>query len=163
MLPFLRRPPNERLPRRSRGGLLLLIAASAALSAATPLPHVRTTGAHGQSSVVGRYILRTVNGQRLPVTLMGDRPKNTVQITDGVLELNADGSYLCRTLATAVSFGLKEPFADTLLGGYTLISPGTIQLNHKGLKPDTLAATGYQITWTHPVRTTFTGAFLYSK
>jgi hypothetical protein len=143
--------------------LVVLVAGIGALSTATRLPPTRTAGAHGQSSIVGRYILRTVNGQRLPVTLPGLEPKNTIQVTDGVLELNADGSFLCRTLATAVSFGLKEPFADTLLGAYTIVSPGSIQLNHKGLHPDTIAATGYQLTWTHPVRTTFTGAFLYSK
>ncbi len=161
MFPILRRPV-ERQPRRLRAGLMLLGAAIAAVPAATRPHHTLANDAHGQSSLVGRYVLRSVNGERLPVTLTGDDPRHTIQVTDGVLEINPDGSYLCRTLATAVSFGLKEPFADTLLGGYTLVAPGQITFNHKGLRPDTILASGYQITWTHPVRTS-TGVFLYSK
>jgi hypothetical protein len=130
--------------------------------AATRPPRSLAYATRGQSTLVGRYILRSVNGQRLPATLAGDDPRHTIQVTDGVLELNPDGSYVCRTLATASSFGLKEPFADTLLGGYNLVAPGAIQFNHKGLRADTILASGFQITWTHPVRT-LTGVFLYSK
>ena len=100
--------------------------------------------------------------QPLPVTLRAADPRHTIQVTDGVLELNPDGRYVCRTLATAISFGLKEPFADTLLGGYTVVAPGAIQFTHKGIHPDTIATSGFQITWSHPVRTV-TGLFLYSK
>ena len=161
MFPILRQPV-ERLPRRLRAGLILLGAVIAAVPAATRPLHPHADDARHQSSFVGRYILRSVNGERLPATLAGDDPRHTIQVTDGVLEINPDGSFLCRTLATAVSFGLKEPFADTLLGGYTLVAPGQITFNHKGVRADTILASGYQITWTHPVRT-LTGVFLYSK
>lgn len=155
--------PSPGMYRRLLAAPLVLGAAIFAIPAATRAPQRVAVRAHGQSSLVGHYILREVNGQRLPVTLPGEDPRHTIQITDGTLDLNADGTYVCRTLATAVSFGLKEPFADTLLGGYTLVAPGSITLAHKGIRPDTIAATGYQVTWTHPVRTTWTGAFLYSK
>jgi hypothetical protein len=161
MFPILKRPV-ERLPRRVRVGLMLLGVVIAAVPAATRPIHPLTNDARDQGTLIGRYILRSVNGQRLPAMLAGDDPRHTIQVTDGVLEINPDGSYVCRTLATAVSFGLKEPFADTLLGGYTLVAPGAIQFNHKGLRADTIRASGFQITWTHPVRT-LTGVFLYSK
>jgi hypothetical protein len=115
-----------------------------------------------QGSVIGRYVLRSVNDQPLPVILAGDDPQHTLQVTDGLLQLNPDGSYLCRTVATDIHLGLQESFADTLIGGYTILSPNTIQLNHKGLKPDTITASGFQIAWAHPVRS-FQGLFLYSK
>ena len=158
-------PIPRRLDERRRGvraAWILLSAFIVILPAATRPPRTLVYAARGQSSLVGRYILRTVNGQRLPVTLTGDDPRHTIQITDGVLELNANGSYVCRTLATASTFGLKEPFSDTLLGGYNLVAPGAIQFNHKGVRPDTILASGFRITWTHPIRT-LTGAFLYSK
>ncbi len=158
----IRRRPVERPRRRLRAELVLLGAAIASVPAATRPPRTDVHVAHSQGTVVGRYVLRSVNGQRLPVTLTGDDPRHTIQVTDGVLQLNADGSYVCRTLATASSFGLKEPFADTLLGGYNLVAPGAIQFNHKGLRADTILASGFQITWTHPIRT-LTGVFLYSK
>ena len=158
----IRRRPVERQRRRLRAELVLLGAAIASVLAATRPPRTVVHVARSQGTVVGRYVLRSVNGQRLPVTLTGDDPRHTIQVTDGVLQLNANGSYVCRTLATASSFGLKEPFADTLLGGYNLVGPGAIQFNHKGVHPDTILASGFQITWTHPIRT-LTGVFLYSK
>jgi hypothetical protein len=161
----MNRPIPKRLherQRRVRAASILLSAFLVVVPAATRPPRMHAYAAPGQSTLAGRYILRSVNGQRLPVTLAGDDPRHTIRVTDGVLELNPDGSYVCRTLATASSFGLKEPFADTLLGGYTLVTPGAIQFNHKGLRPDTILASGFQITWTHPVRT-LTGVFLYSK
>ena len=115
-----------------------------------------------QGSVVGRYVLRSVNGQPLPVTLPGEDPRHTIQVTDGVLELRADGSYMCRTVAATSHLGLKETFADTLAGGYTVLQAGEIQFGHKGLKADTIVTSGFQITWTHPVRTAM-AAFLYSR
>jgi hypothetical protein len=120
------------------------------------------SGSARQGSVMGRYVLRMVNGQPLPVTLTGDDPQHTLQVTDGLLELRPDGSYLCRTVATDIDLGLQESFADTLIGGYTVLSPNTIQLNHKGLKADTITTSGFQIAWAHPVRL-FQGLFLYSR
>jgi hypothetical protein len=143
----------------------LLLGASA-LAGTKPRPtHPRGTLATRsalQGSVMGRYVLRSVNAQPLPVVLAGDDPQHTLQVTDGLLQLNPDGSYLCRTVATDVNTGLQETFADTLIGGYTILTPNTIELDHKGLKPDTITTSGFQIAWAHPVRT-FQGLFLYSK
>lgn len=115
-----------------------------------------------QGTLMGRYVLRSVNGQRLPVTIPGEDAYHTMQVTDGFLELNADGSYLCRTIATAANLGLKESFSDTLIGTYSVVTPGTIQLSHKGQRPDTVAAAGFQIAWSHPLRLS-QALFLYSK
>jgi hypothetical protein len=112
--------------------------------------------------MTGRYLLRSINGQPLPAVLPSDDPQHTLQVTSGVLELHPDGSYLCRTIATDIHLGLQESFADTLVGGYAVLGPATIQLNHKGVKPDTVTASGFQIAWAHPVRS-FQGLFLYSK
>lgn len=115
-----------------------------------------------QGSMIGRYVLRSVNGQSLPVVLAGDDPQHTLQVTDGLLQLNPNGSYLCRTVATDVNTGLQQTFADTLIGGYTVLRANTIELDHKGFMPDTITTSGFQIAWAHPVRT-FQGLFLYSK
>jgi len=142
--------------------LSLAIVTAVGVLAARPAP--RTASAHRtrQGSVVGRYVLRTVNGQQLPVTLPGEDPRHTIQITDGVLDLNPDGSYLCRTVANTAHLGLRESFADTLLGGYTVLQAGAIQFGHKGLKADTITTSGFQIRWPHPVRTV-QAVFLYSR
>jgi hypothetical protein len=141
---------------------MLVIAGLAAglLAARSPAPPlgIRVT----QGSLIGRYVLRTVNGKALPVTLQGEDARHTVQITDGVLELNPDGTYLCRTVASVAHLGLKEAFADTLQGAYAILQAGAIQFGHKGVKPDTVTTSGFQITWPHPVRT-YNAVFQYSK
>lgn len=128
----------------------------------TPSPERPTNGSPIQPGVTGRYMLRSVNGQPLPVILPSDDPQHSLQVTSGLLELHPDGSYLCRTVATDVHLGLQESFADTLIGGYAVLTPSTIQLNHKGFKPDTITTSGFQVAWSHPVRS-FQGLFLYSK
>ena len=107
-------------------------------------------------------MLRSVNGLRLPAKIAGEDARHTLQVTEGVLELNGDGTYLCRTIATAAYMGLDEPFADTLKGSYTVLQAGAIELGHKGLKPDTVVTSGYQIAWPHSLRMAH-AVFLYSK
>lgn len=115
-----------------------------------------------QPGVTGRYMLRSVNGQPLPAILPSDDPQHTLQVTSGLLELHPDGSYLCRTVATDIHLGLQESFADTLIGGYAVLAPGRIEIDHKGFKPDTIVTSGFQVAWPHPVRS-FQGLFLYGK
>jgi hypothetical protein len=115
-----------------------------------------------QVSLVGRYVLRSVNGQALPARIPLDDGRHSIEVTDGFLELNPDGSYLCRTSAAAAYRGLKEPFADTLVGGYTVLQSGAIQLGHKGVKADTITTSGFKITWPHPVRKA-QAVFIYIK
>lgn len=157
------------LPARWRARCAYVAPLLVGVSIFAPHKHVRTpsleraaTGSPTQPGVPGRYILRSVNGQPLPAVLAGDDPQHTVQVTSGLLELHPDGSYLCRTVATDIHLGLQESFADTLIGGYAVLTPNTIQLNHKGFKPDTIATSGFQVAWPHPVRS-FQGLFLYSK
>jgi hypothetical protein len=141
--------------------MLVVAGLAAALVAARAPAPPAAVGVY-QGSLIGRYVLRTVNGKALPVTLPGEDIRHTVQVSDGVLELNPDGTYLCRTVASVVHLGLKETFADTLQGAYTILQAGAIQFGHKGVKADTVTTSGFQITWPHPVRT-YNAVFQYSK
>jgi hypothetical protein len=108
--------------------------APAALARAAVVAH------SAQGGPAGRYVLRSVNGLPLPATIPGDDARHTIQITEGVLELNPNGTYVCRTAAaTSTRFGLKEPFADSLRGAYTILQSGAIQLGLKAARADTKA------------------------
>ena len=127
-----------------------------------PPSRPRVDAAARQGGLAGRYVLRSVNGQPLPATMPGEDNKHSVQVTNGVLMLNPDGTYLCRTVAAAVHLKLKEPFADSLHGTYTVLQSGAIQFSLKGNRADTIKTTGFQIAWAHPLRA-MNGRFLYSK
>jgi hypothetical protein len=127
-----------------------------------PASRPRVDAAARQGGLAGRYVLRSVNGLPPPATMQGEDNKHSVQVTDGVLTLNPDGSYLCRTVAAAVHLKLKEPFADSLHGTYAVLQSGAIQFSLKGNKADTIVTTGFQISWVHPLRL-MTARFLYSK
>jgi hypothetical protein len=115
-----------------------------------------------QTGVSGRYILRSVNGAGLPATIPGDDPKHKTVITSGVLDLRPDGRYVCRTSGQSVYLHLIEPFSDSVAGTYNTLLSGAISFNLKGARADTIKTSGFQIAWTHPVRTVY-GRFLYSR
>jgi hypothetical protein len=136
-----------------------LTGASAPVASTRGAPVAHST----QGGPAGRYVLRSVNGLPLPATIPGDDPRHTIQITEGVLELNPNGTYLCRTeAATSTRLGLREPFADSLHGGYTILQSGAIQLGLKGARADTIVTSGFQIVWSHALRTA-KARFLYSR
>jgi hypothetical protein len=115
-----------------------------------------------QGGIVGRYILRSVDGTVLPASMQLEDARHKIRITDGSLELRTDGRYVCRTTGETITMGLHEPFTDSVTGGYTVIQGTAITLGTKGGKADTLQANGFQLTWPHAFRMTF-ARFLYSR
>lgn len=157
------RSPSAPVHARRRTPVLAAALLVVQLAAYAPSSHPAAgVWATRQGTVAGRYVLRSVNGLPLPATLPGEDPQHSIQVSNGFLQLNPDGTYLCRTIATAVELGMEEPFSDTLIGSYSVVTPGTIELTHKGQRPDTVAASGFQIMWSHPLRLA-QGQFLYSK
>ena len=49
----------------------------------------------------------------LPAPIPGEDPHHKLQVMDGVLTLNSDGTYLCQTIVQTSYLGLVETEADT--------------------------------------------------
>jgi hypothetical protein len=117
-----------------------------------------------QGGIIGRYVLRSVDDSSLPAPIPSEEPRHKLQVMDGVLTLNSDGTYLCQTILKTSYLGLVETEADTLKGQYTPVAGSAIAFRIPPKEIDTVATTGAQITWTHPVRKGIRSAkFVYSK
>jgi hypothetical protein len=147
----------------------LLLAIALVATGAHAWPGVARRVPAWQSGVVGRYVLRSVNGKSLPAPVPGEDPRHKVEVVDGVVEINADGTYLCRTVTRKTFHAFVEQAADTIRGGYDTIGGGFITFGHRalGIPPktaDTVATSGFQIIWTHGIGPDLGGAqFVYSK
>ncbi|GEM_PF-5364922 len=160
-----------RTRRRDLPGLSLALLAviggprtSARAARAAPVPHrhVGATPGVRQPGIPGEYVLRSVDGITLPAPLAGEDPQHKVRVTSGVLVLRPDGTYVCRTVGETSYLGYRQAFTDSLSGNYAVLQSGAISLAAKGVKADTIRTYGFQIVWSHPVRTWF-GRFLYSR
>jgi hypothetical protein len=107
---------------------------------------------HRQGGILGRYVLRSVGGINLPAPVQGEDARHKIQIMDGVLILNSDGTYICQTIAQTTYMGLVRLEADTLHGRYATIGGAAITFGVPPKEVDTVATTGGQIAWTHPTR-----------
>jgi hypothetical protein len=151
--------------------ILAALAAVAIAVAFAPVP-ADTAPAHGgrastraaQGGILGRYVLRSVDGVSLPAPILGEDPRHKIQVMDGVLTLNSDGTYVCQTIVQTSYMGLVQTEADTLHSQYTAIAGSAIAFRIPPIEVDTVATTGAQIAWSHPVRKGIASAkFLYSK
>ena len=111
-----------------------------------------STRSQRQGGILGRYVLRSVGGVNLPAPVLGEDAHHKIQIMDGVLILNSDGTYICQTIAQTTYMGLVQLEADTLHGRYATIGGGAITFGVPPKEVDTVATTGNQITWLHPTR-----------
>jgi|GEM_PF-4957304 hypothetical protein len=117
-----------------------------------------------QGGILGRYVLRSVDGGNLPAPIPGEDPRHKLQVMDGVLTLNSDGTYICQTIVQTSYLGLVQTEADTLKGQYAPLAGASIAFRIPPKEIDTVATTGAQITWMHPVRKGIRSAqFVYSK
>jgi hypothetical protein len=117
-----------------------------------------------QGGILGRYVLRSVDGGSLPAPIPGEDVRHKIQVMDGVLTLNSDGTYLCQTILQTTDLGLVHTEADTLKGQFAPLAGSSIAFRIPPKEIDTVATTGAQITWMHPVRKGIRSAqFIYSK
>lgn len=148
----------------------------AASVVAVVLSHGGERPAHSdrQNGLVGRYVLRSVNGQLLPAPIPGEDVKHKVSILSGVLELRQNGSYVCETVSRATYLGYTQQATDTLHGPYGTIGGGYVTFGYPKHAPngfevqqvDTVPTGGFQISWHHGIRrgTAIEAAtFVYSK
>jgi hypothetical protein len=129
--------------------------------------HGTTHGAargNTQGGILGRYVLRSVDGVNLPAPIPGEDPRHKISVMDGVLVLNSDGTYICQTIVQTSFMGMVETEADTIRSQYAPIAGSAIVFRVPPKEMDTVATSGAQILWSHPVRRGIGGAkFLYSK
>jgi hypothetical protein len=117
-----------------------------------------------QGGILGRYVLRSVDGGNLPAVIPSDDRHRKLQVMDGVLTINSDGTYLCQTIVQTSYMGLVQTEADTLKGSYAPLAGASIAFRIPPKEIDTVTTTGAQITWLHPVRKGIAAAkFVYSK
>lgn len=117
-----------------------------------------------QGGILGRYVLRSVDGGNLPAAIPGGEPHHKLQVMDGVLTLNSDGTYICQTIVQTSDLGLVQTEADTVKGQYAPVAGTSIAFRIPPKEVDTVATTGARITWLHPVRKGIAPAtFVYSK
>ena len=117
-----------------------------------------------QGGILGRYVLRSVDGGNLPAVIPSEDAHRKLQVMDGVLTINSDGTYLCQTIVRTSYLGYVETEADTLKGQYAPLAGASIAFRIPPKEIDTVTTTGAQITWTHPVRKGIAAAkFIYSK
>lgn len=120
--------------------------------------------AQGQGWAVGRYALRSVNGHALPADVLGTDARHKVRVTGGALILNADGTYLCETLAETSYLGLVQQRADTASSTFDTIGGTTVTFTLTTTVTDTVATTGQRITWTRVTPLSpGPNVYLYSK
>jgi hypothetical protein len=147
--------------------ILATLAAVTAAAAVTPAPAGTTparAAARAQGGIIGRYVLRSVDGVNLPAPIPGEDPRHKLQVMDGVLVLNSDGTYVCQTIVQTTFMGLVQTEADTIKSQYTPMAGTQIAFRIPPKEVDTVATTGAQITWAHPVRRGIgTAKFLYTK
>jgi hypothetical protein len=158
---------------RLYGPILATLAAVAMAVAVAPVPADTAPAPEArasfsartvQGSVLGRYVLRSVDGVSLPAPILGEDPRHKIQVMDGVLILNSDGTYICQTIVQTSYMGLVQTEADTIRSQYTAIAGTAISFRIPPKEVDTVATTGAQIAWSHPVRKGIASAkFLYSK
>jgi hypothetical protein len=146
----------------------LALAAASADSAPAPAGRASPVAANvplrAQGGIIGRYVLRSVDDGNLPAPIPGEDPHHKLQVTDGVLTLNSDGTYVCQTIIQTTYLGLVETQADTIKGQYAPVAGAAIAFRIPPKEIDTVATTGAQIVWTHPVRRGVRAAkFVYSK
>jgi hypothetical protein len=123
------------------------------------VPHGTTQG-----GILGRYVLRSVDGVNLPAPIPGEDPRHKLRVMDGVLVLNSDGTYICQTIVQTSFMGMVETEADTIRSQYTPLAGSAIVFRVPPKEIDTVATSGAQILWSHPVRRGIGGAkFLYTK
>ena len=79
------------------------------------VPHGTTQG-----GILGRYVLRSVDGVNLPAPIPGEDPRHKLRVMDGVLVLNSDGTYVCQTIVQTSFMGMVE----TSLGAATIVRLG---------------------------------------
>jgi hypothetical protein len=128
------------------------------------VPHGTTHGATAQGGILGRYVLRSVDGVNLPAPIPGEDPRHKLSVMDGVLVLNSDGTYICQTIVKTSFMGMVETEADTIRSQYTPLAGSAIVFRIPPKELDTVATSGAQILWSHPVRRGIGGAkFLYTK
>jgi hypothetical protein len=136
--------------------------AAGAIAGNTTLAASQTPRAQG--GILGRYVLRSVDGGNLPAAIPGEDVRHKLQVMDGVLTLNSDGTYICQTIVQTSYLGLVQTEADTLKGQYAPVAGASIAFRIPPKEIDTVATTGAQITWSHPVRRGIASAkFVYSK
>ncbi len=109
----------------------LTVVAAAAGFAPVPartagVPHGGTTTGTTQGGILGRYVLRSVNGVNLPAPIPGEDPRHKISVMDGVLVLNSDGTYLCQTIVQTSFMGMVETEADTIRSQYAPIAGSAI-------------------------------------
>jgi hypothetical protein len=160
-------------PMRLYGPILAALAAVAMAVAFAPVPADTASASGGrvgpiagaaQGGVLGRYVLRSVDGVSLPAPILGEDARHKIQVMDGVLVLNSDGTYICQTIVQTSYMGLVQTEADTIRSQYSAIAGSAIAFRIPPKEVDTVATTGAQIMWTHPVRKGLASAkFLYSK
>ena len=146
----------------------LAFAAAMADSAPAPAGSTSPIAANApppaQGGIIGRYVLRSVDDGNLPAPIPGEDPHHKLQVMDGVLTLNSDGTYVCQTIVQTTYLGLVETEADTIKGQFAPVAGAAIAFRIPPKEIDTVATTGAQITWTHPVRRGVRAAkFVYSK
>jgi hypothetical protein len=156
-------------PMRLYGPILAALAAVAMAVAFAPVPADTAPASGGragagQGGILGRYVLRSVDGVSLPAPILGEDPRHKIQVMDGVLVLNSDGTYICQTIVQTSYMGLVQTEADTIRSQYSPIAGSAIAFRIPPKEVDTVATTGAQIAWSHPVRKGIASAkFLYSK
>ena len=123
-----------------------------------------TQGGTTQGGILGRYVLRSVDGVNLPAPIPGEDPRHKLRVMDGVLVLNSDGTYICQTIVQTSFMGMVETEADTIRSQYAPLAGSAIIFRIPPKEMDTVATSGSQILWSHPIRRGIGGAkFLYSK
>lgn len=115
------------------------------------------------SWAVGRYALRSVNGQPLPADIPID-PRHKVRVTGGTLLLKADGTYVSETVMATSFLGLQQQQSDSAKGVFDTIGGTRITLVVNNTETDTVATTGQQISWTRILAVAQAPyVFVYSK
>src|SRR6202034_490131 len=78
-------------PMRLYGPILAMLAAVAMAVAVAPVPadtapapEARASARTVQGTVLGRYVLRSVDGVSLPAPILGEDPRHKIQVMDGV-------------------------------------------------------------------------------
>jgi hypothetical protein len=93
--------------RRLAAASLALVASVSACSSSTD----------ASVSIVGIYSLRTINGQSLPFLLVSDA-QGTIEVTNGTVDLRADGTFSDVTTFRVVEGGQETIEVDTGTGTY---------------------------------------------
>ena len=128
----------------------IVVAAPAAVGRPAPIPALKGSRRGGaQGGLAGRYALRSVNGQLLPVAILVEELHHNTRVTGGVLILNGDNTYICETRLESSYMGLMQPQSDTIRGSWDVIGGSFVTLFVRATHTDTVATSGTQIVWSH--------------